>query len=286
MPPTISKPTTSTSAASSADDKILSYGDVVLRRSDLSILRGPHYLNDRLIDFFFAHLSSSFSGAGDILSGGGRGGDRLLLVSPSVAFWIANAPDAADAVEPLRLRDRDLALFAVNDNPDVALAEGGSHWSLLVYHAAAREFVHHDSGRGLNRGPAARLYGALKGFVGEGDDEARLVEGPTPQQGNGYDCGFFVLAIAMAVCDWYRKGRRDEEGERWFSDLRKDVDGNAARELRVSSKRAEGVVVFHRISRSLSPCRTAILDFWRRSMKSEVGRSVYEHRSSTFGGDR
>nr|CAD1817582.1 unnamed protein product [Ananas comosus var. bracteatus] len=232
MPPTISKPTTSTSAASSADDKILSYGDVVLRRSDLSILRGPTTSTIASSTSSSPTSLSSFSGAGDILSGGGGGGDRLLLVSPSVAFWIANAPDTADAVEPLRLRDRDLALFAVNDNPDVALAEGGSHWSLLVYHAAAREFVHHDSGRGLNRGPAARLYGALKGFVGEGDDEARLVEGPTPQQGNGYDCGLFVLAIAMAVCDWYRKGRRDEEGERWFSDLRKDVDGNAARELR------------------------------------------------------
>lgn len=41
----------------------------------------------------------------------------------------------------------------------------------------------------------------------------------------------------------------------------------------VSSKRAEGVVVFHLICRSLSPCRTAILDFWRRSMNSGVGRS-------------
>ncbi|KAL7201891.1 hypothetical protein ACSBR1_033562 [Camellia fascicularis] len=41
---------------SAADEKILSYNDVVLRRSDLDILSGPYFLNDRIIEFYFSYL--------------------------------------------------------------------------------------------------------------------------------------------------------------------------------------------------------------------------------------
>ena len=29
-------------------DKVLSYGDVLLRRSDVNLLKGPHWLNDQV----------------------------------------------------------------------------------------------------------------------------------------------------------------------------------------------------------------------------------------------
>ncbi|KAF0889853.1 hypothetical protein E2562_033242 [Oryza meyeriana var. granulata] len=41
------------------EERVLSHGDVVLLRCDLTILRGPHFLNDRIIAFYLAHLSSS-----------------------------------------------------------------------------------------------------------------------------------------------------------------------------------------------------------------------------------
>ncbi|KAK8955127.1 NEDD8-specific protease 1 [Platanthera guangdongensis] len=112
------------------DDKIVSYGDAVLRRSDIDILRGPRFINDRLIEFFFAHLSSTHPSAG---------AGRFLLVPPSISFWISLCPDTTSRIEaaaPLRLRDRDLVLFTVNNNADVTLAEGGTHWSLLVTRGA------------------------------------------------------------------------------------------------------------------------------------------------------
>lgn len=37
--------------------KILSYYDVILRESDLDILRGPHWLNDVIIHFYYEWLS-------------------------------------------------------------------------------------------------------------------------------------------------------------------------------------------------------------------------------------
>ncbi|KAM1479115.1 hypothetical protein ACFX2I_026453 [Malus domestica] len=59
------------------DEKILSYNDVVLRRSDLDILSGPYFLNDRLIEFYFSYLSSC--------------SEEILLIAPSIAFWMMNA---------------------------------------------------------------------------------------------------------------------------------------------------------------------------------------------------
>ncbi|GJN39477.1 hypothetical protein PR202_gb28599 [Eleusine coracana subsp. coracana] len=108
------------------EEWILSYGDVVLIRSDLDVLRGPRFINDRIIAFYFAHLSATFAPGDDA---------DLLLLPPSIPYLLSSLPDAASVAavaEPLRLRSRRLALLPVNDNPDASVAEGGSHWTLLV----------------------------------------------------------------------------------------------------------------------------------------------------------
>lgn len=50
-----------------------------------------------------------------------------------------------------------LVLFAVNDNPYIDEAGGGSHWSLLAYSARDATFHHFDSATGSNRQPARQL---------------------------------------------------------------------------------------------------------------------------------
>ncbi|KAL7201886.1 hypothetical protein ACSBR1_033558 [Camellia fascicularis] len=86
---------------SAADEKILSYNDVVLRQSDLDILSGPYFLNDRIIEFYFSYLPSCYPSK------------EILLVSPSIAFWIANCPDIESLkdVEPLNLSSKKLVIF-------------------------------------------------------------------------------------------------------------------------------------------------------------------------------
>lgn len=197
-----------------ADEKMLSYNDVVLRRSDLDILGGPRYINDRLIEFYFAHLSAASPSAG---------AGAVLLVPPSISFWIANSPDFESLHEilaPLRLRERDLILFTVNNNTDVTLAEGGYHWSLLAYDRRADGFFHHDSIEGLNRWHAEKLYNVAKNFVG--NSRACLDERPTPQQRNGYDCGLHVMVAARAICGWHDCESKDIH-DRWLPDLGKEV---------------------------------------------------------------
>ncbi|XP_078440708.1 cysteine proteinases superfamily protein isoform X1 [Wolffia australiana] len=204
------------------NDKVLSFGDVVLRNSDLEILRGPHYINDRIIEFCFADISINLS-------------DDIVLVPPSISFWIANCAghdSLEDAINPLELPGKNLVIFTVNDNDDVGMAEGGHHWSLLVYDREENLFVHHDSMKGMNHAHAKQLYERVKEFVGSAGNSVRFLEGETPRQENGYDCGLFAVEIARVVCQW--RGRRAVRcgGRMWFDDVMAQVDGKVVGETR------------------------------------------------------
>ena len=120
----------------SEEDIILSYNDVVLRQSDLHILSEPEFLNDRIIEFYLSYLHSQFPSP------------DIMLVPPSISFWITNCPDGESVkhfVEPLKLPEKKLIIFPVNDNIDLTKAEGGNHWSLLAFERDANLYVHHDS---------------------------------------------------------------------------------------------------------------------------------------------
>ncbi|KAK9168930.1 hypothetical protein Syun_001070 [Stephania yunnanensis] len=209
-----------------ADEKILSYNDVVLRRSDLDILSGPKFLNDQIIEFYFSFLSSGFPS------------QDTLFVPPSISFWIANCPDPKslkDFVEPLAFPERKVVLFSVNNNMDVTMAEGGTHWSLLVYDRSANVFVHHDSIAGFNNCHAKRLYKAVAGFMGFSGSapNSQLIEYvDTPQQINCYDCGLYVTAFAKLICHWHESGRSKSKDSLWFSVLKEEVGPSLVSEMR------------------------------------------------------
>ncbi|XVF19519.1 hypothetical protein REPUB_Repub11eG0117700 [Reevesia pubescens] len=211
---------------SAADEKILSYNDVVLRRSDLEILSGPYYLNDRIIEFYFSLLSSSHPS------------HDILLVPPSIAFWIANCPDAdglQDFLEPLNLPDKKLVIFPVNNNDDVGVAEGGSHWSLLAYYTSANVFVHHDSNGQMNKRYAMRLFKSVIGYIGGSSSacNAKYLECiSTPQQVNGYDCGLYVTATARTICCWHESSENKDATDLWFSAVKQQVTPSVVSEMR------------------------------------------------------
>ncbi|XP_010520333.1 PREDICTED: NEDD8-specific protease 1 [Tarenaya hassleriana] len=198
------------------DEKILSFNDVVLRRSDLDILSGPHFLNDRIIEFYLSYLSTVHPSP------------AILLVPPSVSFWISNCPDTEslkEFLEPLKLPDRNLVIFPVNDNTHVGLAEGGTHWSSLVFYRGANTFFHHDSNRGSNKQFARQLYKVVAPFLSGEDAMFREFSAETPQQSNGYDCGIFVLAVARIICQWFETAGTKNRDELWLSDVKEIVPG-------------------------------------------------------------
>ncbi|KAG8371379.1 hypothetical protein BUALT_Bualt13G0081700 [Buddleja alternifolia] len=204
-----------------ADDKILSYNDVVLRRSDLDILNGPYFLNDRIIEFYFSYLTSCYPS------------NDILLVPPSIAFWIKECPDVAslkDFVEPLHLPQRKLIIFPINDNADVTMVEGGSHWSLLAFERNANVFVHHDSSGGINNADAKRVYRAVISYTSSDASYAECSS--TPRQMNGYDCGLHVTAIARSICEWYGSDGAKDVKELWFSDVKEKCTPSIVAKMR------------------------------------------------------
>lgn len=204
-----------------ADEKVLSYNDVVLRQADLDILSGPHFLNDRIIEFYLSYLSSR------------RAAEDILFVPPSIAFWIKECPDTASLEEflkPLNLPNRELVLFPINDNIDVSFAEGGNHWSLLAFRRSAKVFIHHDSSSScMNSSHASRLYRAIFPYISDGVTYMECSN--TPKQVNGHDCGLYVIAFARAICNWYEHTTPKDKKRWWFSDL-EHITPSAISELR------------------------------------------------------
>ncbi|KAF6263039.1 hypothetical protein COO60DRAFT_533362 [Scenedesmus sp. NREL 46B-D3] len=130
----------------------------------------------------------------------------------AATFLLLNSDptEAAIIFDALKLDEKQLVLFAVNDNPDVEWAAGGAHWSCLAYHRATNTFRHYDSSAPHNSRVARRLADAAAPLVqSRGDSSSNsssamfplLVEvAATPQQKNSNDCGVYVLAVARELC--------------------------------------------------------------------------------------
>ena len=124
------------------DDKVLDYHDTILRVRDVVILTGPTWLNDAILAFYFAYLEN------DKYASLRR---SVSFVDASVSFLVANVAvsDVTNILEPLGLTTRRVVVFSVSNNEDVAVPEGGSHWSLLVFRKGERggsdTFEHYDS---------------------------------------------------------------------------------------------------------------------------------------------
>lgn len=174
------------------DPVVLSYGDSLLRSSDVALLDAPHWLNDNIIGFIFEFLASSLAPSTM---------ERVALLSPDVSQFIkCCGKDAPEFLQPLELPKKDLVLLPVNDN--AGTEAGGTHWSLLAHLRNACEFLHYDSAPGTNA-PHARLMARnLSSLLGN----SRYREEEAPAQHNSYDCGMYVVCVAQALCEQYVRG--------------------------------------------------------------------------------
>lgn len=178
----------------SQSSKVLSYFDVLLRRSDVELLQGPHWLNDQCISFYFEYLRHD--GFADPLPA------DVLLVGPEASYLLISigAEAAPIVLDPLHFTRRILVLFVINDKEEVTQLVGGNHWSLAVYSRSTNILYHYDSLHGMNKRSVRRLLEAINGYL---PHETSLVEQECPQQQNGYDCGVYVLAVAELLCKRY-----------------------------------------------------------------------------------
>lgn len=164
---------------------VLNYGESLLRQHDVDLLKGPFWLNDSIISFYFEFLEKDCYPSYKY----------ILFVSPEVTQCIKMSPESEISLflDPLLENEkREFIFFALNDN-DALESSGGSHWSLLVLSIPEKMIFHFDSSNGSNYTQAEELgYKLGRYFTFPLNCSVENV--PCLQQNNGYDCGIHVLA--------------------------------------------------------------------------------------------
>ena len=94
------------------------------------------------------------------------------------------------------MKNQEYTIFFINYNKNInieteTLGEGGSHWSVLLYNKKENKFFHHDSIANTNKDHAVTMAKKIKSINKE--INSTVIEIPSPQQNNGYDCGIYAL---------------------------------------------------------------------------------------------
>lgn len=119
---------------------------------------------------------------------------HIVLLRPSMSFMLQNTADPTTIKDALPDFSKTTHVFLpINDNPSVDVAEGGSHWSLLLVSTIDGVAFHYDSLSPDNMRPARAAASKLSELLGT---QLRFVNmDDTPQQENGSDCGVFVCLL-------------------------------------------------------------------------------------------
>ncbi|KAF8472765.1 hypothetical protein BDZ91DRAFT_448849 [Kalaharituber pfeilii] len=171
---------------------------------------------------------------------------KIILLRPAMVEMIKsiNNSNALAAVQTglPGLKEASHIFLPINDNPNPEVAEGGSHWSLLVVGVYDGVAFHYDSLMDSNDAVARKVNSLLQKLL---DQKLRFLSLPdTPQQENSMDCGMHVcmnmkhlllnrllLATSKESVDMSMGGRRQDatQGRR---DMLKLIEKLRAKALR------------------------------------------------------
>ncbi|KNC96532.1 uncharacterized protein SPPG_08120 [Spizellomyces punctatus DAOM BR117] len=166
---------------------ILEWHDIILYPEDVALLDDGQWLNDAIISFHYEWMERELF----------KNDPAVLFMRPTMVALVSQSAEPVDALKgvlPPNLNERAFVWMPINDGS--GLKGGGSHWSLLVWHAGGNTFYYFDSLKGANvefaRQTAERITPLLKQ---EGQTAPGFEIVNTPQQTNGYDCGIYVCSL-------------------------------------------------------------------------------------------
>ncbi|GAO13199.1 hypothetical protein UVI_02025490 [Ustilaginoidea virens] len=163
----------------------LSYYDVLLTVEDVKSLKND-WLTDNNIAFWEEYLER------ETLPRYPQA--RIVLLRPSMTFLLMKEPDIRHVRAALPDFSKVTHVFLpINDNRNVGVAEGGSHWSLLLVSILDSIAFHYDSLGGANYAEANLATRRMGEICGRSLRFVNLDE--SPQQENGSDCGVFVCLL-------------------------------------------------------------------------------------------
>jgi sentrin-specific protease 8 len=216
----------------SPDDAYLSYHDVRLTNEDVQCIKND-WLTDNAIAFWEEFLEreklSMYPKA------------RIVLLRPSMAFMLIHTQDPLSLKSALPdFKDTTHIFLPVNDCRNVEVAEGGSHWSLLLVSIIDGVAFHYDSLSPSNMQEARIVAHRISQLLGKPLRFINLDD--TPQQENGMDCGVYVCLLMqhLLISRLLRAHAQDKVS---MSMRGKEVDAHGGRKemLRIiDARRKEG----------------------------------------------
>ncbi|PFH63440.1 hypothetical protein XA68_10031 [Ophiocordyceps unilateralis] len=163
----------------------LSYYDVCLTAEDVKSLKHD-WLTDNNIAFWEEYLER------ETLARYPQA--HIVLLRPSMTFLLMMEPDQRLVRAALPDFSKVTHVFLpINDNRNVSVAEGGTHWSLLLVSVIDGLAFHYDSLGSANYCEAKQATGKLAEILGQPFRFIHLED--SPQQKNGSDCGVFVCLL-------------------------------------------------------------------------------------------
>lgn len=197
-------------------NRVLDFHDITIFKEDIYNLSYDQWLNDNNLSYIYEYFEKAqlndFIQSNDIILNSKlalRFKNSIILLKPSIAFLLLMNQDPASLkgiLPPLELAS--FIFIPINDNDDVELAEGGSHWSLVVisildrkafiYDTLSDEQDDNNNREAQNLINNLNIYLKAHGKMGAGSEIKPEVV-PTPQQLNGSDCGVHVLQISAIL---------------------------------------------------------------------------------------
>lgn len=214
------------------DDAYLSYYDVRLTREDVDSIKHD-WLTDNAISFWQEYLER------EKLTHYPKA--DIVLLRPTMSFMLQKTHDPLTLKSALPNFEKTTHVFLpINDCQNAAVAEGGSHWSLLLVSCIDGVAFHYDSLNSSNYNEARLVAYKMSQLLGRPLRFINLQD--CPQQDNGMDCGVYVCLLMqhLLISKLLRAHAQDKIS---MSMRGKEVDASGGRKemIRViEARRKEG----------------------------------------------
>lgn len=121
--------------------------------------------------------------------------DEIICINPIISQAVKMFNDFNYILDPLNLKHIQYHFIPVNDCVDIH-AEGGSHWSFLLYTKETHTFFYYDSIKEYNLESAKQVANKWLNYLEGSTSKCAIIERcSTPQQDNSIDCGIYMLAM-------------------------------------------------------------------------------------------